>query len=185
MVETVKFDYYVDHSDIEKIAYDIIENQSSWGKLKSIRPRIMTEEEAERNRTRKYKSSIFGNFLFTGLTSGAVLMAAKIDRKNRPLNKKVVGGATVAVGTASLAGGLYSAKKKFEAAKGYRSVCIEINYENEKDIVQVGKFKVLEPDGEREVKKRLDTLVREIHAEISKTMKMIKNRSKTRTTLRK
>ena len=48
MVETVKFDYYVDHSDIEKIAYDIIENQSSWGKLKSIRPRIMTEEEAER-----------------------------------------------------------------------------------------------------------------------------------------
>ena len=185
MVETVKFDYYVDHSDIEKIAYDIIENQSSWGKLKSIRPRIMTEEEAERNRTRKYKSSIFGNFLFTGLTSGVVLMAAKLDRKNRPLNKKVVGGATVAVGTASLAGGLYSAKKKFEATKGYRSVCIEINYENEKDIVQVGKFKVLEPEGEREVKKRLDTLVREIHAEISKTMRMIKNRSKTKNTLRK
>lgn len=185
MVETVKFDYYVDHSDIEKIAYDIIENQSSWGKLKSIRPRIMTEEEAERNRTRKYKASIFGNFLFTGLTSGAVLMAAKLNRKNRPLNKKVVGGATVAVGTASLAGGLYSAKKTFEATKGYRSVCIEINYENEQDIVQVGKFKVLEPDGEQEVKKRLDTLVREIHAEISKTMRMIKNRSKTRTTLRK
>ena len=53
MVEVVKFDHYIDHSDIEKIAYVIIENQSSWGKLKSIRPRIMTQEEAERNQKKK------------------------------------------------------------------------------------------------------------------------------------
>lgn len=177
MVEVVKFDHYIDHSDIEKIAYGIIENQSSWGKLKSIRPRIMTAEEAERNQKRSYKTAIFGRFLFAGLTSSALLISAKIDKKRKPLNKKVV-GATAAVGTAALAGGLYGDKKRFEANRGYRSVCIEINYEKEQDIVEVGRFKVLGPEGEREVKKRLDTLVREIHKEISKTMRMIKNRSR-------